>query len=395
MKGKQAILRYLETHRTFTAKDVATECGMTINCITKNAIDLERARKIVRVSKVWRMVTYRMATPEEQAGTAQLHQRNISGMPQQRGNEASIDGLGEGRGMSNIFEINTTEESDFWSTKNFENTLSSILIAAFETKIRNQKHKSAWARLDASILNEVSGIGPYIPSNSRFFDADAISGGYVVGDIKSISHPMISAMTPGRLDNELKGYAHVTYCRPVNALPKGFVRRGGGQLFRMDFIAYDNDVESETSFLSVNSSGEIKCCDYLVHDQKYGSAGVKTNILSLAQNCPSHIQDAESLFGAVAEMTIDRHHSWCITAEEHGAKVNLGCMLEEVKSLFYARSLPVTETGRKRPIIHLVEAHKRRIKSGIDIDVKSHLRGISQIEMGGTLFTINQPVSGA
>lgn len=48
MKGKQAILRYLETHRTFTAKDVATECGMTINCITKNAIDLERARKIVR-----------------------------------------------------------------------------------------------------------------------------------------------------------------------------------------------------------------------------------------------------------------------------------------------------------------------------------------------------------
>lgn len=70
MKGKQAILRYLETHRTFTAKDVATECGMTINCITKNAIDLERARKIVRVSKVWRTVTYRQATPEEQVGTA-------------------------------------------------------------------------------------------------------------------------------------------------------------------------------------------------------------------------------------------------------------------------------------------------------------------------------------
>ncbi|HBY1783951.1 TPA: protein ren [Klebsiella pneumoniae] len=70
MKGKQEILRYLETHRTFTAKDVATECGVTINCITKNALDLERARKIVRVSKVWRTVTYRLATPEEQAGTA-------------------------------------------------------------------------------------------------------------------------------------------------------------------------------------------------------------------------------------------------------------------------------------------------------------------------------------
>ena len=70
MKGKQAILRYLETHRTFTSKEVATECNMTINCITKNAIDLERARKIVRVSKVRRTVTYRLATPDVQDGTA-------------------------------------------------------------------------------------------------------------------------------------------------------------------------------------------------------------------------------------------------------------------------------------------------------------------------------------
>lgn len=34
MKGKQAILRYLETHRTFTAKDVSTECGMTIRMLS-------------------------------------------------------------------------------------------------------------------------------------------------------------------------------------------------------------------------------------------------------------------------------------------------------------------------------------------------------------------------
>lgn len=70
MKGKQAILRYLETHRTFTAKDVAAECGMTINCITKNALELEKVNKLVRLSKVWRTVTYRLATPEDQSGTA-------------------------------------------------------------------------------------------------------------------------------------------------------------------------------------------------------------------------------------------------------------------------------------------------------------------------------------
>ncbi|MDE9687513.1 MULTISPECIES: protein ren [Citrobacter] len=77
MKGKQAILRYLETHRTFTAKDVAAECGMTINCITKNAIELERANRLVRISKVWRTVTYRLATPEEQAGTVRCSTNGI------------------------------------------------------------------------------------------------------------------------------------------------------------------------------------------------------------------------------------------------------------------------------------------------------------------------------
>ena len=67
MKGKQAILRYLETHRTFTAKDVAAECGISI---MKNALELEKVNKLVRISKVWRTVTYRLATPEEQSGTA-------------------------------------------------------------------------------------------------------------------------------------------------------------------------------------------------------------------------------------------------------------------------------------------------------------------------------------
>lgn len=35
----------------------------------------------------------------------ELHQRNISGVPQQRGYEASFDGLGEGRGMIRIHKF--------------------------------------------------------------------------------------------------------------------------------------------------------------------------------------------------------------------------------------------------------------------------------------------------
>ena len=66
MKGKDAIMQYLETHQTFTAKAVADEYGLSVNCITKNALSLVESRKIVRLDKVWRTVTYRLATPEEQ-----------------------------------------------------------------------------------------------------------------------------------------------------------------------------------------------------------------------------------------------------------------------------------------------------------------------------------------
>ena len=61
---------------------------------------------------------------------------------------------------------------------------------------------------------------------------------------------------------------------------------------------------------------------------------------------------------------------------------------EQIKSLLYARSLPVTATGRKRPILHLVAAHRRRIKEGVDIDIGEFLRGVKKVEMGGTVFTV-------
>lgn len=90
----------------------------------------------------------------------------------------------------------------------------------------------------------------------------------------------------------------------------------------------------------------------------------------------------------------DNKYLWNVTAVEDEAKINIGCYFENVKSLFYARSLPVTETGRKRPILHWVQAHKRRLKQGIDIDIKKYLRGVTEIEMGNTRFTISAPERG-
>lgn len=69
--------------------------------------------------------------------------------------------------------------------------------------------------------------------------------------------------------------------------------------------------------------------------------------------------------------------------------------VEQVKSLFYARTLPPTESGRRSPILHWVQSHKRRLKSGTDIDISKYLRGVSEFEMYGTRMQILNPQKAA
>lgn len=92
----------------------------------------------------------------------------------------------------------------------------------------------------------------------------------------------------------------------------------------------------------------------------------------------------------------DRRYFWDVTATEEfwdglPAKAHFSIDQEYVKSLFYARSVPITQTGRLRPILHWVRAHQRRIKDGIDIDIAKHLRGIDAFSMHGVNFSISQP----
>lgn len=92
----------------------------------------------------------------------------------------------------------------------------------------------------------------------------------------------------------------------------------------------------------------------------------------------------------------DARYFWNVQAAEEWedgmtAKANFSIDAEYVKSLFYARSLPVTKSGRMRPILHWVNAHKRRLKQGIDIDIAKHLRGISEFDMHTVRFSITRP----
>lgn len=110
----------------------------------------------------------------------------------------------------------------------------------------------------------------------------------------------------------------------------------------------------------------------------------------------------DALFCQVTAATInaweDRRFVWLVNTDEslmdnktHRTPLQLGVDEEHVKSLFYARTLPVTESGRKKPILHWVRAHQRRMQQGVDVDVRKHLRGNERFEMGGFDFEITQP----
>lgn len=92
----------------------------------------------------------------------------------------------------------------------------------------------------------------------------------------------------------------------------------------------------------------------------------------------------------------DRRYFWEVQAKEefwegYPAKAKFSIDEEYVKSLFYARSVPITNSGRLRPILHWVKAHKRRLKEGIDVDINKHMRGIDEFVMHDVKFSITQP----
>lgn len=115
---------------------------------------------------------------------------------------------------------------------------------------------------------------------------------------------------------------------------------------------------------------------------------------------PVRVASATMLASLAVNLYCDQRHLWRVQTAEKVLRsattpLTVGVSEEHVKSLFYARELPVTETGRKRPILHWVRAHQRRLREGIDIDVTRHLRGTEAFPMGGFDWRIVNPVKHA
>lgn len=273
---------------------------------------------------------------------------------------------------------------DFWTQEEFEDTVTRALLTCFETKIRKTRGAGP-NTLNRERLDIVRSSGIYIPGNDRVIIAPEVAGGApeqwgfdMVNDALPKSGCLgmsIDLMSPeDRLSNQYGGFFRAIYVRQKVGLSPHWHRRGSGQLYEMFYLSSEADhVAGERFYFTVSNGGVIKACTVRIGNQ---------------ETDPVQLLEVERCASAALQYLADRRYTWTIEAREGIALTHLGCVQEQIKSLLYARTLPLTTTGRLRPILHLVAAHNRRLKNGTDIDISDYLRGIHTVEIGSTQFTV-------
>lgn len=288
---------------------------------------------------------------------------------------------------------NHTDKSDnLWMTDAFEDTVAAALISCFETKIKKNKGACPSDRMSEEKLSIIRSEGPYIPSNSRVMEAPNDKTGRFMFDLTNDILPVRGcfAFAPD-VNHPIQIQYPATYfaahhIRQVNQLGKNWHKQSSGVLYEMLHAYACNDkIEGDRAYFTVSKNGEVFPCFQSLQQNTFGG---KNKVVTTEDFI---LKGISFTAGATLNVIADRAFCWTITAQEKNAKAHLGCMQEEIKSLLYARNLPLSSTGRKRPILHLVEAHKRRIKAGTDIDITSFLRGQQTVEMNGTVFRIRPP----
>ena len=290
--------------------------------------------------------------------------------------------------MTNFTQDNL-EGNPTWDTESFENDLTTALISLYETKLVKQKKNHPSNRLDESILNRVRKLGVYLPNPNRIIPGDEFDIGYNLPDRVTFSY---SSEKETNSFNDVLGYRHNVYLEKIERLPKGYKRLGGGQLFKIARMSatFTGGIDGDVHYVSVDKQGIVHNCDpvFNLPHSKFGGPTLITQM----QHEPKYMEEIRLTALVALNYETDKCNAWLIDAKEDIARCIVGVDADQIKSLLYARSLPVTVTGRKRPILHLVAAHRRRMKEGIDIDISQYLRGVEKVEMNGTLFTIKPPV---
>ena len=279
-----------------------------------------------------------------------------------------------------------------WDQETFEEYVETVLISSFERRLSKNRH-APLNSLSDNDLNFYRQFPPYIPGLDREIlnelEIDVINDGF--NDKACLVLP--GGFQGEETDDYYKGYSSAVTIKRVDKIKgRHFIRTSAGRDYKMSIFTFkNNSIKGYYSYITVDKNGSIYPFDEQVMNGRGYSPGFKREILSLLSIEPHIIRQRMSIFSYAMQFYSDKKFIWTITAREDNAAVEIGCSDNEVKSLLYARDTPLTKTGRKRPILHLVNSHHRRIKSGIEIDIKEYLRGISTVIIKNTEFTVKPP----
>lgn len=276
--------------------------------------------------------------------------------------------------------------TDLWASEDFEQRVTAASVALYESKVDSYSDCNSIHRFDNNDLLMMRKRGIYISAPDRVVLAPECG----MSVLKWPQSGCISIGSTYKKDGDpedlIESYCRLIYFKRLSRLPSHSSMRTLGEPYEM-VMAWPQDNGPVVGFT-----------DYLTVNRRSGK--VSRTIPAWKSKSPSEVSryaaDRENIkmeFGLsmAIQITDDARHLWSITAHNDISKVTVGAHAESVKSLLYARELPMTKTGRKRPILHIVHAHRRRMAAGTDVDVRDFLRGTREIVMDNTKYTVSAP----
>lgn len=298
--------------------------------------------------------------------------------------------------------------NQYWEKEEFEELVATGLIAMYETNVRKIRDMEKSMKITPEILSRIQKIGCYFPAGDRIVAISQDMNGKALNaqsiDVVNDGRPNsaiicypIGYQVPDENSMRHGSYLEICYMEKIPEFPKPFRCDFSGKRYRLVKMWMKNNfIEGAATYVVIDHAGNVYEAYRFRNDYNSFTGLSKIQKVLMSENPEQkESQSCENIITIEASATIqawqDRRYLWNVVANEGIAKATFSVYPEQIKSLFYARDLPMTETGRKRPILHWVSAHLRRIKKGIDIDIEKHLRGCNEFVYQGTNFKITNP----
>lgn len=278
-----------------------------------------------------------------------------------------------------------------WDKEEFEDLVARGITALYETnESKKNRYYPKEFRVNQNELLRIRKFGCYFPPEDRDFFADE----FQVSVDGFPSEVCISFESNNDQSFAKDEYLTILNAKRIQSLPGGVKPHTisympkDEAIYSLTFLCptLSNKLHIQKTYFTLDKNGQI-------HDTYFYDPEKRKYIVAATGTIKTTGQRTDKIWAAcVLNLGSDNKHLWNVTAKEGIARATFGVYPEQIQSLFYAREMPMTETGRKRPILHWVAAHHRRLKNGIEIDIEKHLRGINEFVYQGTKFQITRPL---